>query len=77
MVSPSLVIGYHGCDLRVARKVLSGKDDFRPSENAWDWLGHGVYFWEDSRLRAEQWAQEESRRHGSQIKHPVVAGAVI
>jgi hypothetical protein len=77
MVSHSLVIGYHGCDLRVARKIISGKDDFKPSENAWDWLGHGVYFWEASHARAERWAQEECRRHGSQIKQPVVAAAVI
>jgi len=27
------------------------------SENAWDWLGHGLYFWETSPLRALEWAQ--------------------
>ena len=63
--------------MRVARKVLSGKHNFNLSENAWDWLGHGVYFWEDSPLRANRWAQDEHNRDRSQIKHPVVAGAVI
>src|SRR5580658_2929728 len=77
MVSRSLVIGYHGCDLRVARRIISSKEDFKPSENAWDWIGHGVYFWEDSHARAERWTQEECQREGSHIKDPVVAGAVI
>jgi hypothetical protein len=77
MVSHSLVIGYHGCDRLVARKIISGKDAFKPSQNAWDWLGHGVYFWEASQARAQRWAQDESRRRGSHIKHPIVVGAVI
>jgi hypothetical protein len=77
MISHSLVISYHGCDLGVARKIISREDDFKPSKNAWDWLGHGVYFWEDSHVRAGRWAQEECQRRGSQIKHPIVAAAVI
>jgi hypothetical protein len=77
MVSRSLVIGYHGCDIRVAQNIISLKDQLKPSQNAWDWLGHGIYFWEDSHARAERWALEESRRHGSEIKKPAVVGAVI
>ena len=77
MVSHSLVVGYHGCDARVARKVIALKDSLRLSQNPWDWLGHGYYFWEDSPARAESWAVEESKRRGSNIKHPAVLGAVI
>jgi hypothetical protein len=77
MVSHSLVIGYHGCDRRVAKKIVSHKDNLRPSQNAWDWLGHGIYFWEDSYKRAERWAEAESRLPGSKIKFPAVLGAVI
>lgn len=77
MVSHSLVIGYHGCDRRVAKKIVSYKDKLRPSQNAWDWLGHGIYFWEDSPARAERWALAESQRHGSKIKSPAVLGAII
>ena len=36
MVSHSLVIGYHGCDLRVARKIIALKEQLKPSQNAWD-----------------------------------------
>lgn len=77
MVSHSLVVGYHGCDVRVARKVIALKDSLHPSQNPWDWLGHGYYFWEDSPARAKSWAVAESKRRGSKIKHPAVLGAVI
>ena len=77
MLSHSLVIGYHGCDRKVAEQVVAGRDDLKPSQNAWDWLGHGIYFWEDSHNRALRWANEEARRRGSKIKSPVVLGAVI
>ena len=77
MVSHSLVVGYHGCDVRVARKIISLKDSPRSSQNPWDWLGHGYYFWEDSLARANRWAIAESKRSGSKIKHPAVLGAVI
>ena len=77
MVSHSLVIGYHGCDRRVANNIVSHKDNLRPSQNAWDWLGHGIYFWEDSFKRAERWAVTESQRPDSKIKFPAVLGAVI
>lgn len=77
MVSHSLVVGYHGCDIRIAQKVISLKDSLRPSQNPWDWLGHGCYFWEDSPARAQQWAESESKRRGSGIKHPAVVGAII
>jgi hypothetical protein len=77
MVSHSLVVGYHGCDIRVARKVIALKDSLHPSHNPWDWLGHGFYFWEDSPARARRWAEDESKQHGSKIKHPAALGAVI
>ena len=39
------VIGYHGCDETVAEQLLD-TGVFKPSTNAYDWLGHGIYFWE-------------------------------
>jgi hypothetical protein len=77
MVSHSLVVGYHGCDVSVARKVIALKDTLHPSQNPWDWLGHGYYFWEDSPARARRWAEAEGKRRNSKIKHPAVLGAVI
>jgi hypothetical protein len=39
------IIGYHACAQPIAERLLQG-EPFRPSTNDWDWLGHGVYFWE-------------------------------
>ena len=61
----------------VADAVVSGTIDIKRSENPWDWLGHGSYFWEDSPTRARQWAVEEARKPNGKIKNPAVLGAVI
>jgi hypothetical protein len=71
------VLGYHGCDEVVARKIAAGADTLAPSKNDYDWLGHGQYFWEDSPSRALHWAEDESKRPGGKIKTPSVLGAVI
>src|SRR4051794_26746785 len=55
------IIGYHGCTRAFAEDVLLGRtpiDQWQPSQNVWDWLGHGIYFWEHSPGRALRWAQE-------------------
>jgi hypothetical protein len=44
-LSSSFVLGYHGCDKKVGERVLAG-ERLKPSENEYDWLGHGIYFWE-------------------------------
>jgi hypothetical protein len=31
----------------LAGRIVAGQTELKPSENAWDWLGHGIYFWED------------------------------
>jgi hypothetical protein len=43
MVSRSFVLGYHGCDATVARKITSGDDQLIISNNKYDWLGSGQY----------------------------------
>jgi len=55
---PFQVIGFHSCDKEVGIKVLNGELDLNPSDNAWDWLGGGVYFWEQNPDRAVQYATE-------------------
>jgi hypothetical protein len=78
--STHFVLGYHGCDRRVAERVLAGKDVVRSSNNEWDWLGEGAYFWEANAQRAYEFAEELVRRPRSdkqRIKTPAVVGAVI
>src|ERR1051325_1994297 len=77
MLSRSLVIGYHGCDRKVAEEVVAGQDELKASQNAWDWLGHRIYFWEDSHGRALRWAKEEAKQSDGKIKIPAVLGAVV
>ncbi len=74
---PSYVFGFHGLDIAVGREVLNGKTELRHSKNSYDWLGHGVYFWENSFERAKQYAVEDSKRPKSKIKSPFVLGAII
>ena len=67
---PQLIFGYHGCERDVAERVVLRKDVLHPSENRWDWLGTGVYYWEGAPERAMDWAM----RH---CKDPAVLGSVI
>lgn len=74
---PSYVLGFHGLDEDIGKKVLNGELTLRHSENSYDWLGHGVYFWESSPERAYQFAEQASQRQQSTVKKPFVIGAVI
>ena len=67
-----LVLGYHGCDLETAQALLGGSP-FRPSTRDYDWLGAGVYFWENDVVRAYRWASEHRRN----FTNPSVVGAAI
>ena len=74
---PSFVLGFHGCDKAVAERVLNKNLNLRKSENSFDWLGHGIYFWENDPGRALLFAEENSQRMDSPVKKPAVIGAVI
>lgn len=75
-LSTSFILGYHGCDKSVAERLLKG-EPFRKSENDYDWLGPGVYFWEANPRRALSFAGEAKNRKSFQIKAPYVVGAVV
>lgn len=74
---PSFVYGFHGLDQNVAKKILNNQEQFNVSENKYNWLGDGVYFWENNYERACQYAEEASMRDNSKIKEPFVLGTVI
>ena len=67
------ILGYHGFRPEhsvFGRELLLGErplSDWRPSENRYDWLGDGVYFWEHGPDRAAEWAGPDG----------LVIGAVI
>ena len=72
-----LVLGFHGTDETIVHNVLNGKNDLKSKNNSYDWLGHGIYFWDNSPSRAFEWATQLSQRKGSSIKKPAVIGAII
>lgn len=76
----NLILGFHGCDLNVRDKIVNGREKQRKSSNSWDWLGHGIYFWENNPQRALDYAnliKKNPLRSSSEIENPSVLGAVI
>jgi hypothetical protein len=74
-VKPNLVIGFHGCDASVRDLLLKDPNTIMISKAPYDWLGHGLYFWENNFERALQWADDKKRR--GKIIDPAVIGAVL
>ena len=68
---PNYIIGFHGCEKELAKKVLLGEANLKVSSNKYDWLGKGIYFWENDYDRALEFAQEFDK------KEPFVLGAII
>lgn len=77
---PFQITGFHSCDREVGLRVLNGEDQLIASENVWDWLGPGIYFWEQNPARALEYAIEVAagrQKNKIQIKTPFVIGAII
>jgi hypothetical protein len=68
---PDLIFGFHGCSKDIYQNVIKKSCSLLPSDNSYDWLGSGIYFWENSYARALDWAV--SRYEDS----AAVIGAVI
>lgn len=74
-LSGSLVLGFHGCDKATADRVLSGKP-FLKSQNDYDWLGDGVYFWEANPHRGLEFVREKMKRE-KRRRAVTIVGSVI
>lgn len=73
----NMVIGFHGCDMEVFEKILYEHEPFKSSMNSYDWLGNGMYFWEQNLERAWEWAKSGMTSPTVHIETPAVIGAVI
>jgi hypothetical protein len=71
------IIAYHGCDESLVERVLQTGETLKVSENDYDWLGTGIYFWEFGPDRALAWAEELHRRFPKRVRKPAVLGAII
>src|SRR5437879_4037246 len=63
------VIGYHGTSAGGAKKIL--RNGFRASDSDAEWLGRGIYFFEEDEGRARDWAK------AIHADAPAVLGAAI
>ena len=75
---PGWVLGFHGTDEETAHRVLNDPDHhLLASKNGWDWLGEGIYFWENDPIRAASFARERMVFRKVRGKKVAVIGAVI
>ena len=63
-------------DRNVGERLLAG-EPFQPSNNEYDWLGPGIYFWESDPRRGLEFARESARRKNVDQNDSFVVGAVI
>lgn len=77
-----LVVAYHGCDDSVRRELLEKDAHLKSSRNPYDWLGDGIYLYEDDWQRALFFAQKshanpDKHYSAKPIKDPSVVGVVL
>jgi hypothetical protein len=72
---PGLLIGFHGCDKVRQKELLINSAAMPVSIQPYDWLGNGMYFWENNSERALDWAKDKEAK--GKIKEAAVIGAVI
>lgn len=64
---PSYIFGFHGCRKEVYELVLNNQEMLQMSSNTYDWLGNGIYFWENNYQRAVEWAKNRYGEDGTVI----------
>jgi ribulose-5-phosphate 4-epimerase/fuculose-1-phosphate aldolase len=55
----NLTLGFHGCEKSEQKKLNSDPSYIKASKESFDWLGHGMYFWENNPERALLWAHQK------------------
>ena len=55
----------------MGERILAG-EAMQPSKRPYDWLGSGIYFWENDPLRAWEWARSKE-----DVEDPFIIGAVV
>lgn len=73
---PSFILGFHGTDNAVVEAVVqTPTTGLQKSQSTTEWLGHGVYFWEQDPGRALDWAAHGKTK--GNVLQPSVVGAII
>lgn len=68
----NIVLGYHGCEKALAKALILGEKQLEASTNKYDWLGSGIYFWEEDAMRAYEFAKDTKK-----CNEPFVVGAIL
>jgi hypothetical protein len=66
---PGLLIGFHGCETELRNDVIAGNRALNASKNTHDWLGNGIYFWENNYERALDFAMNPPGKT-KEVKNP-------
>ncbi len=77
---PRTVVGYHGCEGLFSHRLVTGRVnhlDWKASQNNYDWLGQGIYFWEDAPGRAWQWARQQYRGKAAVVAAEIRLGRCL
>lgn len=78
MSHANLVLAYHGCDITLRDDLVSGRTHIKPSSNAYDWLGSGIYLYEADSARAMEHASTVAQ-HPERLlaRNPIATSAVV
>lgn len=71
---PNLIVGFHGCEKEDQERFLADGSFYKVSKEKYDWLGHGMYFWEGNEMRAWHWANQKMK--AGTLQKTSVVGAV-
>ena len=63
--TPAYIYGFHGCKKETFERVVLRGEPLCGSTNKYDWLGPGIYFWENSYERATEWAHSHYGADGA------------
>lgn len=66
MIDPIRVACYHGTSKQAANVII--QQGFNLSANDYDWLGTGVYFFQDAPVRAMRWATQQHPENPAVIR---------
>lgn len=79
MKAGQLILAYHGCDITIRDDLVSGRmHELELSNNRYDWLGPGVYFFEHDAQRAFMFANTAAK-HPERLftKQPIATPSAV
>ncbi|MBI5000371.1 MAG: hypothetical protein HZB92_02435 [Euryarchaeota archaeon] len=71
-----IVKAFHGTTHEKALHIVQTQQ-ITPSTNPYDWLGHGIYFWEGSYERARHWAEKKYSKNAAVVSTKIKLGRCI